>query len=180
VRRRGSGSFVLDAPVHPRVMTTLKSFADELSADGATVASRVVGQEEVASAPGVVLAKLGAAEGTELVRLARVRLVDGRPASFQEAWIPLALAPGLAREELVGGSLYRTLSERYGVALGWADQVISSSLVTAELAELLEEQVGNSLLVIERVTYSGRNQAVEYVRSWTRAQFPLQVRLEAG
>lgn len=180
VRRRGSGSYVRDAPVHPRVMTTLKSFADELSTGGATVSSRVVGQEEVRPGPPAVLAKLGAPEEAALVRLARVRLVDERPASYQEAWLPLALAPGLAREELVGGSLYRTLAERYGIALGWADQVISSSLVTPELAELLDEQVGHSLLVIERITYSTRNAAVEYVRSWTRAQFPLQVRLEAG
>jgi DNA-binding GntR family transcriptional regulator len=179
VRHRGSGSFVRDATSHTRGVKGLRSFAAELTAGGSTVDSRIVAQERRESAPAEVAAELALAKSSQYVRLARVRLVDGTPASYQEAWIPFSVAPGLTREDLIDGSLYRTLAVRYGVELGWADQVISSTLATAEIADLLEEKVGNSLLTIRRTTYSTSNLPVEFVKSWTRASFPLALRLEA-
>lgn len=176
VRRRGSGSYVRDKPSRTRGINGLASFAEQMGSAGSAVESRVIAQEEVDSAPEEVANELAAAH---VVRLARVRLIDGTPAAYQEAWIPFSVAPGLTREDLVDGSLYRTLTSRYGVELGWADQLIAPALATDELAGLLDEQVGNPLLTIRRTTYSVHNVPVEFVRSWTRRDFPLTVRLDA-
>jgi GntR family transcriptional regulator len=179
IRHQGSGSYVRDAPRHLRGMNGLRSFAAEISADGAVVESRIVVQESTTTAPGEVSEELATARSSLFVRLARVRVVDGVPAAYQESWIPYAVAPGLAREELIGGSLYRTLSERYGVELGWANQTISATLATKQLAGLLEEKAGSPLLTIQRTTYSKRNLPIEFVKSWTRKGFPLAQRIEA-
>ena len=179
VRQRGSGSYVRDTPGRTRGMDGLRSFAAEMTDQGSTVDSRIIAQEMCASVPAEVSSALATARPGRFIRLARVRIVDGTPASYQEAWIPFSVAPGLAREELVNGSLYQTLSVRYGVEFGWATQIISSALATAELAELLDEKVGNSLITIRRTTYSDRNVPVEFVKSWTRPSFPLRLRLDA-
>ncbi|WP_341718460.1 GntR family transcriptional regulator [Micromonospora sp. FIMYZ51] len=180
VRHQGSGSYVRDAPGHLRGMNGLRSFAAEIGTDGAVVESRIVAQESTSSAPTEVTEELASARATRFVRLARVRLVDGVPATYQEAWIPFTVAPGLAREELVEGSLYRTLTERYGVELGWANQIISATLATKKLAGLLDEKAGSPLLTIRRTTYSKRNVPIEFVKSWTRKGFPLAQRIEAS
>jgi DNA-binding GntR family transcriptional regulator len=180
VRHQGSGSYVRDAPRHLRGMNGLRSFAAEISADGAVVLSRIVAQESTSSAPAEVTNELAASRSTRFVRLARVRLVNDVPAAYQEAWVPFSVAPGLARDELVEGSLYRTLVERYGVELSWANQIISTTLATKELAGYLDEKPGSPLLTIRRTTYSKRNQPIEFVRSWTRKRFPLAQRIEAN
>lgn len=179
VRHRGSGSYVRDVPGHLRGMNGLRSFVAEISADGSAVTNRIVAQESQSTVPPEVAAELSTARSTRFTRLARVRLVDGTPAAYQEAWIPFAVAPGLARDELVEGSLYRTLAQRYGVELGWANQVIASVLVDDDLATLLDEKVGNPLLAIRRTTFSTRNVPIEFVRSWSRAGYPLAQRLDA-
>ena len=179
VRHQGSGSYVRDAPKHLRGMNGLRSFAAEISGDGSAVENRVVAQESVSAPPAEVAKELVTARSSQFVRLARVRMVDGVPAAYQEAWIPFSVAPGLAREELIEGSLYRTLAERYGVELGWANQIISSTLATKALAGLLDEKAGSPLLTIRRTTYSKRNVPIEFVKSWTRKGFPLAQRLEA-
>ncbi len=179
VRHRGSGSYVRAMPGRTRGMNSLRSFAEELTTAGSTVESRVLAQEELDTAPEDVRDDLAAAGASRFVRLARVRLVDGVPAAYQEAWVPFHVAPGLAREELSGQSLYRTFAERYGIELGWGDQQISAEPATKALAAILEVQPGTCLLTIRRITYSDKNFPVEAVRSWTRPEFPLAVQLNA-
>ncbi|GAA1869124.1 GntR family transcriptional regulator [Asanoa iriomotensis] len=179
VRLRGSGSYVREAPKRLRGMDGLRSFTAEFGAGGASVASRIVHQETTSAVPREVTDELATARSTQFVRLARVRLVEGVPAAYQESWIPFSVAPGLARDELIDGSLYRTLAERYSVELGWASQIISTSLATKQLAGLLDEKPRSPLLTIRRTTYSKRNVPIEFVRSWTRESFPLIQRIEA-
>jgi GntR family transcriptional regulator len=108
-----------------------------------------------------------------------VRVVDGTPAAIQESWLSYAVAPGIAREELVDGSLYRTLAERWGLRVRWAEQEISATPATSEQAEWLEVAVGSPLVAIIRRTFGDGSKHIEYARSWTRPEFPLIMRLDA-
>lgn len=179
VRQQGSGSFVADTPVQGRLTNQLRSFADELARRDVTVSSRLVVKETVYDPPEVVKSalKLGEQQATHLVR---VRLVDGSPAAFQDAWIPFQVAPGLARIELLGESLYRTMREQFDIEFGWADQYIVAGLLPDDVAQLLEVPPGTPATEVRRTTYSKDHVPVEYVQSWTRPEFPLIVHLEAG
>ncbi|GAB3570801.1 transcriptional regulator NagR [Amycolatopsis endophytica] len=177
VRKQGSGTFVSDLARHGRRFNRLRSFAAELAGADEPVGSRVI-RSEVAEATAEVAERLGITEGDPTNRLTRVRTVGEKPAALQDAWIPYAVAPGLVREPLIEGSLYRTLTERYGVELQYADQALTAAILDAEQAGLLESEAGSPVLAGQRLTHSASG-VVEFTYGWTLPGFPLLLRIDA-
>jgi GntR family transcriptional regulator len=177
VRRRGSGTYVTASSRYRR-LNKLGAFADEIGLGDADIRTEVRDAAAL-SPPDEVASRLGLKAGQQVVRLLRLRLVDGAPAALQESWLPYALAPDLAREPLLDGSLYRTLADRWGVQVKWAEQEISAAAATADQAELLRVPAGSPLVTIVRLTFAGAEHPVELAHSWTRPEFPLVTRLDA-
>jgi GntR family transcriptional regulator len=178
VRKQGVGTFVKEVPARGRRLTRLRSFADELAGPGGEVSSRVV-RAETTAAPAEVADAFGVEEGDLANRMTRVRLVDGAPAALQDTWVPYAVAPSLCRQPLVDGSLYRTLTERFGVQLRYADQSMTAVLLTPAHAELLDAAPGGAAQRGRRITFGGAGEIVEFTTSWTLPEFPLLLRIDA-
>ncbi|MFB8387911.1 GntR family transcriptional regulator [Microbacterium sp. NPDC055910] len=178
IRKQGSGTFVRERSRRGRRLNRLRSFSDELAESSLHITSDVI-RAELAEAPDDVAAALELAPGDLVNRLTRVRSVEGKPAALQDAWIPYPVAPGLVRAPLLEGSLYRTLSERYGVELRWAEQSMTASMLDEAEAELLGAATGGAVLFGLRTTYSAAGRPVEYTRGWTLPEFPLLLRIDA-
>lgn len=178
VRKHGSGTFVREQPRQGRHIDRLRSFAAELADVDVTVESEMV-RSELVDAPIEVAEALALAPGDPVHRLTRVRVVDGVPAALQDTWIPSRVAPSLTREPLVGGSLYRTLAERHGVRLRWADQSMTAELLGDDEAALLRVEPGGAVLRGVRTTYSDADEPVEFTHGWTLPSFPLLLRIDA-
>ncbi|PWV57623.1 MULTISPECIES: GntR family transcriptional regulator [Nocardiopsis] len=177
-RKRGSGTFVRENPRRGRRLNRLRSFAEELAGADEAVSSQILAATEE-KAPEEVAEGLGLEVDGAVNRIRRLRLVDGVAAAVQDAWVPYAVAPGLAREPLVDGSLYRTLTERYGLKLRWANQTMTAALLDKAEAELLSAKEGGAVLHSLRVTYSDAERAIEFTNSWTLPEFPLLLRIDA-
>ncbi|WP_381797553.1 GntR family transcriptional regulator [Streptomyces niveus] len=178
VRRQGSGTFVSGHGDRGRRLNRLRSFAEEIEGTGGEPSTRLI-HCETTTAPADVTEVLGGTADDTVNRLTRVRLVDGSPAALQDAWIPYSVAPSLCREPLLDGSLYRTLTTRFGVELRHADQSMTATLLTAEQADLLEAEPGGAALVVRRTTYGSRGEVVEFTTSWTLPGFPFLLRIDA-
>lgn len=178
IRQQGSGSFVAGTPGPVRRIGRLRSFSEELADGDVVVTSRTLAQQAILP-PADVAERLGT-DGRQATRLTRVRVVDGVPAAFQESWIPASVAPGLEHVALGDGSLYRTLRERYGVEFGWAEQTVRAVLLDGTTAASMEVRAGEPAIETTRVTFATDNTAVEFVRSWTRSEFPLVMHLETN
>lgn len=175
-RRQGSGTYVTEAR-RGRRLKSLRSFGDEVAGIDAELTNRVV-SADVVQPPEEVAAALGLARDEHVSRLRRVRLLDGIPSALQDAWIPYGKAPGLTREPLVEGSLYRTLREKYGLQFGWADHLMSGATLAPEEAELLNVPPGGAVLYGQRTTYTTAAEPIEFTYSWTLPDFPLLMRIE--
>lgn len=173
VRRRGSGTFVVRTRPMSRSVQRLQSFSQELS--GAAVRGRVVRQREIRPAPDVAEALAMSWNGT-VVELLRVRTVDGAPASLQQAFIPLRLAPGLARDDLTDQSLYQYLADA-GVTLERAEQRMFAVAAEAWHAELLDVAVATPLLATERLSRDSANHPVEFARTWSQPEMSVWVEI---
>jgi len=162
VREQGRGSFV----VKPRVQDQLQrltSFTEDMQLRGLSARSRIldfrlVHDPEVAKAMGIP-------DSEELVQLRRLRLVEGEPIAIQNAFIRHRFCPGIVERGLVGGSLYKTLEEVYGLKLGRALQTVEAKPADEYEAMLLALKVGQPVLVLERLTFLKGGEPVEYVRS---------------
>lgn len=178
LRQQGTGTFVNSSVHGGRHLNRLGSLADELQEDPDSVSSVIVTLES-APVPEAIARRLKVSEGQLATRLQRVRLVKGTPAVFQDTWVPFAIAPDLTSEGLVGESLYRTLHERYGVELKWADQTMTAVIAPEWVAHLLGVSTETAVLAGERISHTASNQAVEITHSWTLPRFPLRLRIDA-
>jgi GntR family transcriptional regulator len=177
-RRRGARTVVADQKAAGRHLS-LQSFHAELGLAPDAVMTKLLASE-VVTPPVAIAQALQLGPGAQASELKRLRCVEGEPAALQTSWIPLIIAPQLTREPLVGNSLYRTLQERWGIELGWAEQTISASLASREQARLLDVKERSALISAERLTFTSDGIPTELSRSWTTNAHPLVVRLDRG
>lgn len=178
LRRPGAGTFVAHPGTRYRKLDRLSSFREDVGVGNAEVKT-IMHAQELVQPPQDVREHLRLKQRAAAIRLLRVRIVEGTPASIQESWVPYAVAPSLAREELRDGSLYQTLRDVHGVQMRWAEQEISAAAADERQSSWLAVPPGSPLVLITRTTYASSTEPVEFAHSWTRPEFPLFIRLEA-
>lgn len=163
IRRRGAGTQVTPARVHrPMKLTSLN---DDLAQSGASPRTSVLEWQVEQVTPGVA-ATLGISEGTEVVRMRRLRMLGDEPLAILTNWLPSDIAP--SRAELAEHGLYAMLRAQ-GIKISVGVQQISARLATMEEARLLSEPTGAALLTMQRTAYDDRNQAIEFGKHVYRA-----------
>lgn len=157
VRRRGIGTQV----VHSQVKRPLElsSLYDDLEAAGQKPATQVL-LHTTAPADAEVAAALGVAEGTEVVRVERLRLTHGEPVAHLCNHLPVGLLR-LETAELEETGLYR-LMRAAGITLHSARQAVGAKAATAEEGARLGEPEGAPLLTMQRTTFDDTGRAVEF------------------
>jgi GntR family transcriptional regulator len=156
-RRRGQGTFVAHRPVHRRPGVFL-SFTEEMHRRGAQATSRLLsaGLDDPRRPEAE---DLGLAPGSQVVRVARVRLADGVPVALEDAALVPELA-GVLEEDLGGGSLHGAL-ERRGIVATRATGTITARLARASETELLDLAPQAALLVELRILFDQEGRVFE-------------------
>jgi len=163
VRKRGAGTHV--APATIRRPVDLTSLYDDLSKSGKSPTT-VVLEHEVVPAPPEVAVALDIPEGTDVLRVRRLRLADGEPIAVMTNFLPMTIAP--TRAELEAGGLYDCLRGR-GVKPRIARQRMGARVATAAEARMLDEVPRAALLTMERTAFDESGGAVEFGQHIYRA-----------
>jgi GntR family transcriptional regulator len=108
-----------------------------------------------------VAAALEVEVGADIILLERLREVDGEPWVHTVTHIPLAIAPGLADEDMTDQSLYETLQARYGVRFATARRGIEAAIPSRETARLLGIGKATPVLVLRSVMRDPAGRPVE-------------------
>ena len=164
----GRGTFVAEPRAAYR-LDSLRGFAEDLRAQGQSVATEILGQS-VARPPGWAAAHLG---DTPAVRLERLRLLAGRPAVHQVSWIR---GTALATADLSATSLYAALAD-HGVAVHRATESVRPGVLDEATAALLRRPPGTPAFLSERVT-RGLDDAVLVADRATILGTALEIRTE--
>jgi GntR family transcriptional regulator len=98
----------------------------------------------------------------------RLRLADEEPMALETTSLVASLCPGLEAEDVENQSLYKVLTERWGIQLDYATQSLEPILAPPYEATLLHVALGSPLLLIHRVTYDQNGRAFEHVKSLYR------------
>ena len=142
----------------------LTGFTEDIRARGQRPSTKVI-SATMHPADEAVAEKLRINPETLIFRLQRLRLADGEPLAIELSQITFKDCEKLLGEDLERNSLYRLLETKYGITLMEADQEIEAGLASNEDAQLLKIAPGSSVLYTRRVTYTERNQPVEYARA---------------
>jgi GntR family transcriptional regulator len=165
VRRQGSGTYVAEPKISwPLQMT---SFTEQAAAAGYSATTELLdagrrrASEEVA-------ARLGIKAGAPVYLVERLRLVDGAAMAVETSHLSASRFPGLVGKLRRASSLYRVLTEEYGVTPIVADETIETAAASPREADLLDTDTGAPMLVLSRHSFDADNVPVEWVRSWYR------------
>jgi GntR family transcriptional regulator len=160
-RRQGRGTFVR-AGLSGSTLLRFFRFGDE----GRVPASRIVSRRAV-HADAEVAQRLGVARGEPVLRLQRVRAIDGAPCLVEDLWLPLpafdALAHGATDDW--GDLLYPLYATRCGLHVHRAVDSIRFEALGAAHAKLLALAPGHPCACVERVAYDLAGRALEFRRT---------------
>ncbi|MDP9341057.1 MAG: GntR family transcriptional regulator [Actinomycetota bacterium] len=159
----GVGTFVAEPKI--RHVPLLTSFTELVSSQGFEPSHRVL-ESVMVGAPPDVAADLGVEPGSTCRFLRRLMLADGKVVGFAETWLPHDLVGAhdelFERDRLDQGSLYAVLqAPPVGLELHRAMESISPGVADSRAAGLLECAEGNPVLLINRVTFTPEDRAVE-------------------
>jgi DNA-binding GntR family transcriptional regulator len=147
-RSQGSGTFVqgrkVEQPLH-----VAYSFSEQFRALGLQLVDQVL-EKTLLRCPTELAEKLRIAPATEVIRIYRLRLLDGVPVMVNQSYIPYALCPALLDEPL-DGSLYRTLADRYQLPVLRATDRFEAVRPDRTLCRLLHISANTPVLFVERV-----------------------------
>ncbi len=178
-RRQGLGSFVALPPLR-RAPSHLTSFTEAVEAQGRTASHRLLN-----FGPARWSEDLPYPEGSALVGLSRLRLVDGEPTAIHRSVIDAGLADriGLTRGAARAPrfSLYR-LFDQAGLEIDRGVETLRARSATPEETRLLEIDEGPVVMAVRRET-RGRDGAlldvVDAVYDARRYSYQTEIRRDA-
>lgn len=159
VRRQGRGTFVAEHDDH----RALFHFFHLVGPDGKrrlpkshliSVRKGLAGRMEAG--------RLGIGRGTPVIRIRRVRSLDGRPAIAETIAVPQKLFPDLADIREVPNTLYDLYERRYGITIARAVERLAAVAADEPDAKLLEVAPGAPLLEIDRTALALDGKPVEW------------------
>ena len=175
-RRAGSGTTVCSPRAQPAMAADFNTLMPQLVEMGRTTTARLL-SFSYGAAPAKV-AEAMALDAADRVQVAvRLRLAEGVPFSHLTTWVPEEIAQSYTEAELATTPLFRLL-ERSGVKVTSADQSVSATLASPDVAEALGISIGAPLLSLDRVVRDATGRGVEYLSALYRPDmFKLEMSL---
>lgn len=175
-RQRGRGSFV-KAPVVHDTRACMVSFTDQMLGAGRDPGTRIA-RVERGLARDLDLAASPFDRDEPLVRVDRVRLVDGDPVAVMRSYLPDRRVPGLSAATFAARgpqqSLLFVLERRYGLALDQGEETMAPGTIAEPFAALLDIAPGSAVIVKTCVVRDVSGAATLYEQSyWTAPQTQL-------
>jgi GntR family transcriptional regulator len=161
-RRHGLGTFVA-VPSIDYEITKLRRFATDLSAQGESVSTRVLGVR-AGVADHRVAAALGLGPRGRLVVLERLRLVDEHPMSLQRSFLPARLGEEVLNADFAATTLSQVLEFKLGIVVVRAREAVSAVRLGVREARELGCPPGAPAFESERVSFDAAGQPVVFDR----------------
>lgn len=115
--------------------------------------------------------------GAPCLHLTRLRFGDEIPIGLQEAIILTERCPGLDKHDFTKESLFRVITEVYGLEISEIYHVVNAVISPEAHAKLLKIKVGAPLLLEKSITYLVDGEPIEATTSYFRAdQYEYSVR----
>ncbi len=162
-REQGKGTFVSQRKITQQLIR-LTGFTEDIKARGQKPGTKVL-SAQMFPADETTAEKLRIDPGTLIFRLQRLRLADDEPLAIELSQINFKGCERLLEEDLEQNSLYRLLETKYGIPLMEADQELEAGLAGNEEVQLLKISLGRPVLFTRRITYTERNQPIEYAKA---------------
>ena len=165
-RVRGKGTFVTDPKIRLSI-TTLLSYSSEIAGQNGSTMNRSVSSKLMPALPAVAR-HLGIPEKTPIYHIQILREAGHIPIALQTSFLPADLVPGLIDRPFEGGSLMKTLQDRYNITIVSVQETFQAVKADSYEAKLLEITVGEPLVLLERFSTEKGGRIIELARTLLR------------
>ncbi len=143
------------------LMQDSRGFYEDTAARGRLTATKVLNLKVVPAGAEVAEA-LKIQEGTPVVMLNRLRLLDGEPEVLVVTYLPASLCASLVEEDFSNQSLYETLARKHGLRIARAFRTIEAIGLERADARLLGVNAGSPALLLKSVGVLADATPLEY------------------
>ncbi|MGH6612638.1 GntR family transcriptional regulator [Sphingomonas sp.] len=174
-RKRRVGTHVIFEPPARPIEGSIDQAIESLLTFGRSTQVKLIELDE-APARAPISDALGVAAGTPLIRVVRVRWLEGEPLGHLLSYVPADLGEHITRAALRTTPIL-ALIEQAGVKIGSATQTISATLADASLAAALSVEIGAPILRISRTVIDTNGRPVQHILAQYRPD-RYQIRLD--
>jgi GntR family transcriptional regulator len=161
VRERGRGTRVIHkGPISPQV-ANIEGMLENIMAMGLETEASLLEFDYVRPTDRVVEA-LKCSPDCRVQRAVRLRSHEGQAFSHLLTFVPEPIASSYTQDDLASTPLL-VLLERGGIVVSRAVQTLTATLADANVAPLLNLDIGAPLLRIRRIVYDQNNQPIEFI-----------------
>jgi GntR family transcriptional regulator len=158
---QGKGTFVATPKVEEHFVQRAFGIHEDMQRRGMSLTTRVLRQEVAEASPEV--ARRLQLRGSDLVHvIVRLRFVNEEPILVSTTYVPQALCPDLATEDLAECSLYAVLRDQYGLAIARGERRLEAVAADGREARLLDVALGSPLLLLDSVAYAADGRPFEH------------------
>jgi len=158
---QGKGTFVATPKVEEHFVQRAFGIHEDMQRRGITLTTQVL-RQEVTESSSEVARRLQLRRGEPVHLIVRLRFVDEEPMLISTTYVPYALCPDLATEDLTECSLYALLRDRYGLAIARGERRLEAVAADGHEARLLDVALGSPLLALDSVAYVADGRPFEY------------------
>jgi len=158
---QGRGTFVATPKVEEHFVQRAFGIHEDMQRRGMSLTTQVLRQEVVEASPEVA-GRLRLRRGALVHVIVRLRFVDDEPILVSTTYVPHALCPDLAKEDLAECSLYALLRDRYGLAIARGERRLEAVAADGREARLLDVALGSPLLLLDSVAYAADGRPFEH------------------
>ena len=167
--RRGAGTFVRESGLDYD-LERLVSFTDKALAAGKKPGTTLLEYRKLpaAEAPSVVTQSLKIQPGDTLIYMERIRLADNKPVIYEQRQVVAGLCPQMSRRDSKG-SLYGFWTEKCGIEISGADEVIHAVNASKTQAAHLQISVGTACFQIVATGFANNERPLWHETTLYRA-----------
>jgi GntR family transcriptional regulator len=174
---RGKGTFVTGTKIDQGFIGNLEGYSEEMKRRNIILTSRVL-EKEILEADHKLSAKLNLNTGEEIVKLKRLRFIQGEPFIITSSYIPYQKVANILSYDFNNTSLYNILENEYGYIIEKGVRSFEPRLVNREEAELLDMAEHEPVQYIESITYIDTGEPIEYIEAvvkGSRSRFTVEL-----
>lgn len=169
-RIQGKGTFVKGDEFNQDLFQ-LTSCTEEIKKMGMVPTKRVLASGLI-EADKMRQRRLCIQNGEKVFFLRRVYYADGQPLNLTTTYLPVSLFPGIEKYDFSVNSIYEVLEKKYDVKITTATRTLEAVLVKSEVADELEMQENDPVLLFRGTTQgkiNGTEHPIETFKSYYRS-----------
>jgi GntR family transcriptional regulator len=157
-RQQCVGTFVAPPKIE---FNKLVSFTEQMASRGFVVRSRILAAA-IVRGDYECSARLGLIVGADVLRIERVRLVNGEPSALELCYFPADTFAPILKCSLERRPLFDILERDLEIKLAYADEEVDATAPNARASKLLGTDLNSPMLRIRQVVYAANGNPVMY------------------